>query len=101
MATSKLSLKFRIFKNNELVGVRELSQQVIKIGKVATSHVCIDDESVSRMHAIIEVLDTTAHLIDLGSTRGTMVNGKKVHKAKLSDGDEIQIGDVRLEVGLV
>jgi hypothetical protein len=98
MATSKLSLKFRIFKNNELVGVRELSQNVIKIGKVATSHLHLEDESVSRMHAIVEVLDTTAHVIDLGSTRGTFVNGTKINKAKLSDGDQIQIGDLRLEL---
>ena len=98
---AKLCLKFRIFKGYELVGFRELSQSVIKIGKVPTAHVCLDDDSVSRMHAIVEVLDDTAHIIDLGSTRGTYVNGTKVNKAKLADGDQLQIGDVRLELALV
>ena len=100
MASSKLSLKFRIFKGNELVGFRELNQAVIKIGKVPNAHLHIDDESVSRMHAIIETLDNVAHIIDLGSTRGTFVNGKKINKAKLSDGDQIQVGDVRLELAM-
>jgi hypothetical protein len=100
MASSKLSLKFRIFKNNELVAVRELNQSVIKIGKVPTAHVCLEDESVSRMHAIIEVLDHSAHLIDLGSTRGTFVNGQKINKAKLSDGDQLKIGDMQIELAI-
>ena len=98
MASAKLSLKFRIFRNNELVAVRELNQAVIKIGKVPTAHVCIEDESVSRMHAIVEILDETAYLIDLGSTRGTFVNGQKINKAKLSDGDVITVGDMRVEL---
>jgi FHA domain len=97
---SKLNLKFRIFKNNELVGFRELNQAVIKIGKVGTAHLALEDESVSRMHAIIEVSDVAAHIIDLGSTRGTFVNGQKVNKAKLTDGDEIRIGDLRLELAI-
>ena len=95
---SKLSLKFRIYKNNELVGVRELTQNVIKIGKVPTAHVCLDDESVSRMHAIVEVLGDSAHIIDLGSTRGTFVNGARINKAKLSHGDLVTCGDMRMEV---
>ena len=98
---AKLCLKFRIFKGNELVGFRELSQSVIKIGKVPTAHVCLDDESVSRMHAIVEVLGDTAHIIDLGSTRGTYVNGTKVNKAQLADGDHVQLGDMRIELALV
>jgi hypothetical protein len=97
---SKLALKFRIFKNNELVGFRELNQAVIKIGKVGTAHLALEDESVSRMHAIIEVSDVAAHIIDLGSTRGTFVNGQKINKAKLSDGDELRIGDLRLELAI-
>ncbi len=100
MATSMLALKFRIFKGNELVGFRELNQGVIKIGKVPSAHICLDDESVSRMHAIVEIQHDTAYLIDLGSTRGTFINGQRINKAKLANGDAIQIGNVRLELAL-
>ncbi len=44
----------------------------------------LDDERVSRMHAIIEVSGPgDVSIIDLGSTKGTFVNGQKVNKAKL------------------
>src|SRR5205814_8287925 len=62
-------------------------------------HLRIDDGSVSRMHAVIEINGTDdVQLIDLGSTRGTLVNGEKVTKARLSSGDEITFGDVRVVV---
>ncbi|MFN0251950.1 MAG: AgmX/PglI C-terminal domain-containing protein [Kofleriaceae bacterium] len=96
----KLTLSFRIYKDAQLVRAEKLTQNVIKLGKVASAHLQLDDESVSRMHAIIEVLGTDVSLIDLGSTRGTFVNGQKINKAKLSDGDTITIGDFRIELGI-
>ncbi|MEO8703528.1 MAG: AgmX/PglI C-terminal domain-containing protein [Kofleriaceae bacterium] len=100
MATSKLQLSFRIFKNNQLVREEVLNQSVIKIGKVASAHLRIDDDSVSRMHAIIEVLGPEVSVIDLGSTGGTFVNGQKVNKAKLQSGDTITVGDTRIEIAM-
>ncbi|MEJ7601957.1 MAG: FHA domain-containing protein [Kofleriaceae bacterium] len=94
------SLSFRIFQNNQLVREQQLAQAVIKIGKVPSAHVRLDDESVSRMHAIIEVTGDEAHIIDLGSTRGTFVNGQKINKAQLRDGDSVTIGDTRLDIGV-
>ena len=96
---SALALTFRIFRGDQLLREETLRQGVIKIGKVASAHLRIDDDSVSRMHAILEV-DTRGevHVIDLGSTRGTFINGHKVNKAKLESGDAIQIGDLRIEV---
>jgi hypothetical protein len=96
---SALALTFKIFRGDQLVREETLRQSVIKIGKVASAHLRIDDDSVSRMHAILEV-DTAGnvHVIDLGSTRGTFINGHKVNKAKLESGDAIQVGDMRLEV---
>ena len=95
---SKLSLTFRITHNGKLVREEKLGQTVIKIGKVASAHLQLDDESVSRMHAIIEVLGDNVSLIDLGSTRGTFVNGQKINKAKLESGDIITVGDTQLEL---
>lgn len=97
----KLSLSFRIFHNGQLVRETQLSQGVIKIGKVPSAHLKIDDDKVSRMHAIIEVLGDDVSVIDLGSTGGTFVNGQKVNKAKLQTGDTLTVGDTRIEVALL
>nr|HEX4315151.1 AgmX/PglI C-terminal domain-containing protein [Kofleriaceae bacterium] len=72
---------------------------MIKIGKVPSAHLRIDDESVSRMHAILEVDPKgTVHVIDLGSTRGTYVNGQKINKAEVQSGDVIKVGDISIEM---
>ncbi len=98
---SNVTLSFRIFKGDQLVREEKLSQNVIKLGKVASAHLRVDDEAVSRMHAIIEVIGHDVHIIDLGSTRGTFVNGQKINKAKLQSGDTIIVGDTRIELGMV
>jgi len=98
MATAKLSLSFRIIKNGQLVREEKLNQSVIKIGKVPSAHLRIDDETVSRMHAIIEVVGNEINVIDLGSTGGTFVNGQRVNKGKLQTGDAITVGDTRIEL---
>ena len=95
---SKLALTFRIYKQGQLVRTETLTQGVIKLGKVASAHLQLDDESVSRMHAILEVTSDQVSLIDLGSTRGTFVNGQRINKATLQSGDTITVGDVRVEV---
>ncbi len=97
--SARIPLTFRIYRGDQLIGEETLTQGVVKIGKVISAHLRIDDESVSRMHAIIEVDGAgNVHVIDLGSTRGTFVNGQKVNKAKLETGDAMQIGALRVEI---
>src|SRR6187431_2433956 len=97
----KLPLVFRIFKGDQLLREEKLTLPVIKVGKLSSSHLRLDDESVSRMHAVIEVTGPSdVSIIDLGSTRGTFVNGQKVNKAKLQSGDTVLIGDIRIEVSV-
>lgn len=90
-------LTFTIYKGGQVVRTETLTQDVVKIGKLSSSHLRIDDESVSRMHAVVEITSPTEiHIIDLGSTKGTTVNGKKVNKSRIQSGDEILIGDVKV-----
>jgi len=70
----------------------------IKIGSLASSQLRLEGEGVTRMHSVIEVVKGEAFIIDLGSDAGTVLNGKKVSKAKLYHGDEIRIGSVRFTV---
>src|SRR5687768_7302313 len=99
---AKVPLTFRIFRGDDLLRTETLTQSPIKIGKLTSSHLRLeDDESVSRMHAVIEV--TSANditIIDLGSTKGTIVNGKKINKASLQDGDIILLGDTKIVLSI-
>jgi pSer/pThr/pTyr-binding forkhead associated (FHA) protein len=57
------------------------------------------DMDVSRSHAKIMVAKNhKAYLSDLASTNGTILNGKKIKKAELKQGDEITVGKTRIIV---
>ncbi len=99
MAGAKVPLTFKIYKGDQFVREEKLSLSVIKLGKVPSAHLKLDDETVSRMHAIIEVNGPgDVSIIDLGSTKGTFVNGQKVNKAKLQSGDTIVVGETKIEL---
>ena len=96
---SKVPLTFSIYKGDELERTETLTQDIIKVGKLPSSHLRIEDDNVSRMHAVIEVTGPDEiFIIDLGSAAGTIVNGKKVNKTQLQSGDEVVLGDTRVVV---
>jgi hypothetical protein len=93
----KVALTFALYQNDALVRRETVTQDIVKVGKDAKSHLRVDDELASRMHAVIEVAspeDIT--LIDLGNEPGTMVNGARVNKCKISPGDQLQIGGTKI-----
>ena len=78
MADVNVPIKFEIYKGDQLVREEVLAQSPIKIGKLASSDLRLDDETVSRMHGVIEATGPDdVHVVDLGSTRGTTVNGER------------------------
>lgn len=94
-------LTFQVYKGEQLIQTTTLTQDIIKVGKLSSSHLRIDDESVSRMHAVIEVTGPSEiSIVDLGSEGGTLVNGQKVNKQQLQSGDELVFGDVRVVVAI-
>lgn len=96
------ALTLRIFHNGRLVETKTVAQDVIKIGRLRTSHLCLDDETVARMHAVIEVAGSDVRVIDLGGSAGTMHNGHRVEKhASLASGDVLEIGPYRVEIELL
>ncbi len=66
------------------------------IGRAPQSDVFLDDVTVSREHAILEQRPDGIHILDLSSLNGTYVNRERVEDARLSDGDELQVGKYRL-----
>jgi len=62
------------------------------IGRLKACDICLGDANASRQHAAIESEGTGWALADLGSTNGTLVNGTKVDRVRLRDGDTITVG---------
>lgn len=69
---------------------------VLTIGRGPTCEVVLESSRASRLHARIERRGKDAILTDLGSVNGTEVNGMRVDKHSLQDGDTIQIGSARI-----
>ncbi len=57
----------------------------------------VDDRSLSAQHFKIVPKDGQFYLVDLGSTNGTLLGGKKVHAKVLSPGDTIRAGQIEFE----
>lgn len=66
------------------------------VGRGIDNDVILTDVSVSRKHLRILVDENGITLIDLGSGNGTMLNGRRVHRALVGDGDRIEIGETVL-----
>jgi len=92
-------LTLRVFKGDQMVTTKDYDRDIIKIGRLSSAHLCLDDEKVSRIHSVIEVgPDGTLSIIDMGSVEGTFVNGKRVNKGTLAFGDEIKVGGTTIKV---
>lgn len=74
----------------------KLKDSVMTIGRLSTSDIVIDDQNVSRRHAELHPLGDAYQLVDLGSTNGCKVNGRRIERQVLNDGDEITLGPIRL-----
>lgn len=66
------------------------------IGRLRSCDICLPDQNVSRQHATLERDGEQWYLADLGSTNGTYLNGERVERQPLHDGDVIDIGATEL-----
>jgi hypothetical protein len=64
----------------------------IVIGRSSDLDMVLVEDMVSRKHAKIVTDEKGVSIQDLGSTNGTFVNGEKIRKVDLKDGDRILIG---------
>ncbi|MCA9667978.1 MAG: sigma 54-interacting transcriptional regulator [Myxococcales bacterium] len=76
------------------VGVKPLV-----VGRAADADVVIDDRSLSRRHARLEVREGRLWVEDLGSRNGITVNGEALDDARALDvGDALALGRIDLEI---
>jgi pSer/pThr/pTyr-binding forkhead associated (FHA) protein len=62
------------------------------IGRSWAADVMLEDQTVSRRHAIVFATTDSVRILDDRSANGTRVNGRCVTGAELSDGDVIRVG---------
>jgi diguanylate cyclase (GGDEF)-like protein len=71
-----------------------LASESIIVGRDFDCQIRLDDGSVSRRHAIIQSEGNEHAVIDLQSTNGTFVNGWRVERRRLKDGDYLHTGNI-------
>jgi hypothetical protein len=70
----------------------EVKERKVVIGRSRDCDIQLTDANVSRRHAEVRQEGASYWVVDLGSTNGMEVNGKRVKRAKLRDGDTITLG---------
>ncbi len=67
-------------------------QARLRIGRGEDNDIVVDDLSVSRQHAVMRLSGGRFEIRDLKSANGTFVNGRRIDRAVLDDGDLVEIG---------
>ena len=74
------------------------ARPVTLIGRAPSNDLVVDDVLVSRRHARLVVRLGDMHLEDLGSVNGTFVNGHRIGRVAVADGDLVTVGNTDLVV---
>jgi pSer/pThr/pTyr-binding forkhead associated (FHA) protein len=82
----------------EPVMFRILPGNIKTIGRSTGAQFIVDAALVSRVHCRLSAGATELQVDDLDSTNGTFVNGERVTRCKLKEGDRLGVGKVDLVV---
>ena len=92
-AAAKESAYLIVISGRAIGKMFKLAGDEMLVGRSPDAHVFLDDDGVSRRHARIERTDAGAlALVDLQSTNGTWLGGRRIDRHVLEDGDKFQIG---------
>ena len=82
------------FSDGEAEWLVPLDERVTHIGRGLTADVRIEEQRVSRTHAILVRHGHHTRLLDNRSSNGTLVNGRRIIATNITDGDVIRVGSV-------
>jgi type II secretory pathway predicted ATPase ExeA len=74
-----------------------LKQGRFLVGRARSADICLPSSLVSRRHALIIRTASILQVLDLGSTNGTQVKGRKIGEYTIQSGDVLQLGDFQLQ----
>ena len=69
-----------------------LEGDMLNLGRAPDNHVVVNDQRVSRYHAVLKRQGTDYVLEDAGSPNGTYVNDQRIQHQLLTAGDVIRVG---------
>ena len=94
------AITLQVYRGDQLISTQTFDRDVIKIGRLPSAQLRLDDLKVARIHAVIEIPSGGKEffLQDMGSAEGTFLNGEKIKRTKLKDQDQIVVGETRLFV---
>lgn len=77
----------------------EIRQDSVRLGRDRSCEVWLDDRSISRRHAVIQRDGEEGWLVqDQASANGLLLDGRKISRAPLLDGQQLQMGKLRFRV---
>jgi pSer/pThr/pTyr-binding forkhead associated (FHA) protein len=88
--------RYLALEEGEMTRLIPLRGGVTHLGRGFSADLRLEDQSVSRRHAVIVDHGNGARILDDRSANGTFVNGQRVAEAPLRDRDVIQVGRVTL-----
>jgi hypothetical protein len=88
--------KLVISRNDNMLGSRFIEDARLTIGRASGNLIQLDDPSVSKMHAQVEVVGHDHILLDLGSSNGTYVNGERISRHLLQHGDIVEVSEFQI-----
>jgi len=101
MNTQTPVVKLDVYLENQLTQTAILAETKIKLGRLKSAHVSIDDPRICRLHAMVEAKSADdVSVLDLGSVGGTYLNGHRVTRAPLTSGDRLALGPYTLVVSI-
>ncbi len=90
--------KLVIFEDGKATKSYRLDKEPKTLGRGSSNDIVVEKKSVSKNHLRFEFMMGMYIATDTQSTNGLVVNGKKVRRASLKDGDVLQLGDVVLRI---
>jgi hypothetical protein len=77
----------------------QLKTRTINVGRRSDNDLVLEDPRVSRYHAQIRVVKSRFVILDLNSTGGTFVNGRRTNQSILYPGDVISLAGIKMIYG--
>jgi len=97
-----MTVKLKVVQGKPHGSFLDFPEGEFVVGRGPECHVRPNSELISRQHCLLRIHGHDVHVRDLGSTNGTLVNGKLlVEECALGNGDILQLGPLVLELVLL